>query len=326
MSTVVTQEPAPPLHSPEWHAARRLGVGGSDIPVLAGLSPYGTGIHDIYLEKIGELEPRPSSPEMEVGSVIEDAIAILYQRRTGRKAIRANVIRRHRDHPWAIGNLDRVIVGERRLVEIKNRRAATRELPADVECQVQWYLGVTGYPVADVAMLVGGSDLRILEVKADASYFDDLLTIAGDFWSDVESRTPPAIDGSESAARYLAHRYPWHTSEVLLPANADVEKLALRLAAAKVARDDALSQVRLVENGIKALLGEAPGIEGADWKITWKKTADYSRTDWHGTAAALRPADDAEWEAAVREHSKRVDGPRQFRTYGLGTSEKEETP
>lgn len=310
-----------PLHTEDWHAGRRTGVGGSDIPILAGLSPYDLGPHDLYLDKRGESEPRESTPAMEVGLVIEDAIAVLYTRRTGKQVTRANRLVRHPQYPWAIGNLDRKVRGERRLLEIKNRRYMGRDgLPADVECQVQWYMGVTRYPVADVAILVGGSDLRIIEVQADEHYFRDLLVIAGDFWRRVEDGRPPDLDGSAAAARYLASRYPWHQGEDLVPATPDVDAMAAELRQARADATEALARVDTTENAIKAVLGEAPGVQGAGYRITWRRSADYQRTDWKAVAGAFRGALVAlGGEAAGKhaddyaaEHTTTVEGTRRF--------------
>jgi putative phage-type endonuclease len=297
-----------------FHERRRSGIGGTDIVILAGLSPYDRGPHDLYLEKRGEAEPQVSSKVMRIGQVIEDAIAILYAEETGRKVVRSHVLVRHPDHEWAIGNLDRKVRGERRLVEIKNRRALSKAegLPADVECQVQWYLGVTRYPVADVAILVGGNDLRIIEVWRDEPYFRDLLAIGGKFWRDTQQGIAPPIDGSASAGRYLASKYPWHrTDEPLAWADADMEALAQDLARARADRLDAEGREATVSNAIKALLGESPGVEGDGWRITWKRSADYRRVDWHAVADDFMHYQD-EYRAAVEEHTKTVEGTRRF--------------
>ncbi len=304
------------LHTTAWHDARRSGVGGSDIPILAGLSPYrNLGIHDLYLLKTGQLEPSPSTPAMEVGQVIEDAIAILYARRTGKAVVRANQLARHPDHAWAIGNIDRKVRGERRLLEIKNRRSSTRELPADIECQVQWYMGVTRYPVADVAILVSGSDLRIVEVTADEAYFQDLVVIAGDFWRRVVAGDPPDIDGSASAARYLAAKYPWHQGDDLAPADADIEHLAQQYRAGKEIASGGVSIMAAAENAIKALLGESPGVQGDGWRITWKRSADYHKTDWASAVKSYVDEDPMRlvaFEPHTQKHTRVVEGSRRF--------------
>src|SRR5689334_22139628 len=54
----------PELHSAEWHAERRKGIGGSDIPVLLGLSKYASP-YSLWAEKIGQVPPDESDDEAE---------------------------------------------------------------------------------------------------------------------------------------------------------------------------------------------------------------------------------------------------------------------
>ncbi len=44
----------------EFLAARRRGVGGSDMAVILGISPFSTRL-ELYLEKRGEIPPRPDT-------------------------------------------------------------------------------------------------------------------------------------------------------------------------------------------------------------------------------------------------------------------------
>lgn len=305
-----------------WHAARRRGIGGSDIPVLAGLSPYDATPHDIYLEKTGQIEPRPASPAMEVGEVIESAIAELYTRRTHRQLRRRGLVV-HPEIPWAMGNIDRKVSGERRLVEIKNRRRVEgRDVPADVECQVQWYLGVTGWPVADVAMLVGGSDLRIREIAADPAYFSDLVTIGSDFWRRVEEGRPPELDGSAGAARYLAAKHPTHTSDELVAGGADVDAIVAEFRRLRAESLATLEELGAAENAIKALIGDAPGVTGPGYRIYWKRSADYAKVTWKLVAEGLRQTAPPDiYEHLVELYSETVSGARRFMPYFEGDTE-----
>ena len=46
------------IHNPSrdaWLAARRSGIGGSDIAAICGLSPYQTP-YDVWLDKLGQWE------------------------------------------------------------------------------------------------------------------------------------------------------------------------------------------------------------------------------------------------------------------------------
>jgi len=59
--------------SPEWHAARAQGIGGSDIAAICELSKFATPL-DVWKVKTGRAEPQPESPAMEWGHRLESAV------------------------------------------------------------------------------------------------------------------------------------------------------------------------------------------------------------------------------------------------------------
>lgn len=66
------------------------------------------------------------------------------------------------------------------------------KIPMYYETQVQWYMGVTGARTAYVAVLIGGSDFRIYEVKRDDELIDAIVQQCWAFWRDyVMTDTPP---------------------------------------------------------------------------------------------------------------------------------------
>lgn len=197
--------------TPEWAAARRSGIGGSDAPIVVGESPYRSA-YELWAEKVG-LIPRPEQTEvMAWGHRLEPLVAAAYTEATGRRLRRVRRLLRSRGRPWQIASLDRAVIGERRLVEIKTTRSPRWDgadpVPPDVLAQVEHYLAVTGWEVADVAVLVAGSDLRIIEVGRDDAYIRDLVEIEADFVRRVETRTPPPLDASEATRRALALLHP----------------------------------------------------------------------------------------------------------------------
>ena len=146
------------------------------------------------------------------GRRLEPLVAAAYTEATGRRLRRVSRLLRHRERPWQLASIDREVVGERRLVEIKTTRSPRWDgadpVPADVLAQVEHYLSVTGYDVADVAVLIGGSDLRVIEVGRDDGYIRDLIEIEADFIRRIETRTAPPIDGSEATRRALGRLHP----------------------------------------------------------------------------------------------------------------------
>ena len=69
-------------HSIDWHKARRKGLGGSDIAAILGISKWRTPM-DVWVEKMGLVEPSEESYAMMRGRILEDAIAQWYGEFTG---------------------------------------------------------------------------------------------------------------------------------------------------------------------------------------------------------------------------------------------------
>ena len=75
------------LSRDEWLNYRRLGIGGSDVAAIMGISPFAT-IRDLYYDKVG-IEPQIEDEEesnwvaKEVGHRLEDLVAEIFSKKTG---------------------------------------------------------------------------------------------------------------------------------------------------------------------------------------------------------------------------------------------------
>ncbi len=305
--------------SPEWLEARAAGITSTDIPILLGLSPY-TAEATLAREKAGEVQKPDADRErvMRIGLAIEDVTRREYEAETGRKLRRVNRLLYHPDIPWAMTSLDFVTVGERRIVEAKASRSArwSDELPQDVEAQVRWQLGVTGYPVADVAALLHGSELRLYEVEHDQPTFDRLVLIATDFRRRLAEGGPFA----ENAASVKA-RYPQDDGSEL-KADEEIEEAVERLLTLRDKRTEFEAAADLIETAIKARMGEASRLAGRSWHITWRRTKDVETTDWRSIAdGLLRQLPDEERQSLIGIHTMVRAGFRPFRVVvGKGDS------
>lgn len=313
--------------TPEWLERRRFGIGSSDAPVIAG--ERGSVI-ELWAQKAGLVDVEEPDQEtarlFEWGHRLEPVVADWYADTTGRKLKRVNRLLQHPDVPWAIASLDRETVGEKRIVEIKTTRFGWKRgepVPGDVQTQVQHQLWVTGYPVADVAVLAGGSEPAVFEIARDQSFIDDLAFLETEFWDWVESKTRPPMDGSENARRILSHLHPQNNGS-MLPANAETELIITQLRQAKAEAKEHEAAVGTLENAIRALIGDADGITGSFGAITWKRNADSSRTNWpavaHGYRRMIEKAIDdgligsVDLDVVESIHTETVSGPRVLRT------------
>ena len=248
--------------TPEWYAARRNAIGSSDAPVIAGVSPWGD-IRTLFADKLGWTAPTTELPRMTWGLKLEEVIAAAYTERTGRKVRRARRLRRHPDIPWMIASLDRVAVGERRIVEIKTARYASEawgpdesdEIPDHVRVQVLHQMEVTGYDVADVVALFSGSDLRRYTIERDQGLIDDLVRIEGTFWRALEDHRLPdeLLDRPPQAL-------PLREGEVT--ATDRIEVLAGLVYAQRAMYDKAKEEKEAAEDRLREELGDLTAVRG----------------------------------------------------------------
>jgi putative phage-type endonuclease len=300
--------------SPEWLAARKTLITSTDLPVILGLSPYKSEA-TLAREKRGEVEPDEASLVMRVGTALEPLIAEEYERRTGHKLRRFHGMVRHPQIDWAAASPDWRRLGARYLVEGKAstaRRWQDEELPLDVEAQVRWALGVTGYPVADVAALLNaGRDWRVVTVEHDAALFDNLVVTATDFRRRLAEGGPFTEDAASIKARYPAD----DGSE--LEADAEIEEAVTELLRLRALKADTEAACDRIESAVKARMATATRLVGAGWSVTWKRTKDRTTTDWAALAdGLLRQMAEDEREALIGLHSRVAPGFRPFRVVG----------
>lgn len=89
----------------EWLDYRRLGIGGSDVAAIMGISPFAT-IKDLYYDKIG-VKPMIDEGESnwvakEVGHRLEDLVAMIFSKKTGLEVFPVRKMFRHPFYPFML--------------------------------------------------------------------------------------------------------------------------------------------------------------------------------------------------------------------------------
>lgn len=326
MTTPVLARTPVRQNTDEWLAMRRTGVTASEMPIITGNR---AGLIELWAYKAGLIEredPDPATQELfDIGHALEPVIADLYSRKTERRLKRVTQMIHHPQHPWLFASLDRVsaMPGERIIVELKyapHRRwdAGDETVPADVQDQVQGQMLVSGYPMAHVAVLMGGR-LDWHEVPADPEYQAALLKLADAFRADVLAGRRPDVDGSESTRRALSRLYPSDTLDMLDP-NPTLDALASDLRAAKAAAKAATEDQDKLENVLRATLGDHEGVESDWYRMTWTQNKPSARIDWKAVAEEYATVLGAEGhgasylDAIVRDHTTTTEGARVLRT------------
>ena len=182
----------------DWLKQRQVGIGGSDVAPLLGMSKWRTPL-DVYNDKTNDPDAidEKDNAAMEWGRRLEPVVRQAYSDATGKTVLVPDVMYRSVEHPFMIANIDG-ICEDGTIVEIKTARSGadwgeegTNEIPQYYLTQVQHYMTVLGAPRCDVAVLIGSSDFRIYTVENDQELADLLIEEEAAFWERVQKKQPP---------------------------------------------------------------------------------------------------------------------------------------
>jgi putative phage-type endonuclease len=202
------------LNNQDFTHNRASFLGGSDIGAVLGVSKYRSAM-DVWLEKTGMQEDRNDSFALRFGSFAESFIAGEYALLTGETLVDHPHGLIHPKHSFCVGHIDRFILESRdlplftadgvlnakKLLECKTANYYSQgdwgepgsdAIPLPYLCQCLWYLGITNLPEIDVAVLLGGSDLRVYTITRDLELETLLFAKAAFFWTEhIQKDIPP---------------------------------------------------------------------------------------------------------------------------------------
>jgi predicted phage-related endonuclease len=268
--------------TPEQHAARAKGIGGSDASVIAGCSRFKSP-YELAYEKWGQLPSPEINEDLRFfGHLLEEPLAVTYAKRTGLK-VRRRATRHHPDLPWMLGNIDREILGDPRgpgILEITTTAVDEDDIESVLDAkrvQIQHYFGV--YPKhrwgSIVYLLYRKGYLkgfRSEEVTRDDEFIEALIVLEQHFYEEVMvKRVPPSPDGTASCKDALRRLFPQDTGTVLTLDSPEVVESFHELLSVREAVKAADARKMALENTFKAHMGEAselrlPGTGTLTWK------------------------------------------------------------
>lgn len=214
------------LTEQEWLGYRRLGIGGSDVAGVMGLSQYATPF-SVWMDKVEGIV-RPAGRAAHRGKMCEDWIAQEAAVRNGWGIKRINAMLQHPQHPWMTANIDRMIVKpELAIHEIKminspgrSRKVIDSGILVEHELQCRWYQAVLNIDKTWISYDLPDAEPVDFLVERDLEMERHLITVCGAFWKLVEDKTPPAMDGSDAADDYLKERFAAKLGTVEMPQEA----------------------------------------------------------------------------------------------------------
>jgi putative phage-type endonuclease len=269
----------PDTERERWLTYRKSGIGGSDVAGICGISPWSSPVK-VYMDKIGEDINTEEKEYLKWGRLLESPIAREYENRTNKQFKRIAGVLQHREYPWAIGSLDGEYESKesRGVLEIKTLNPfhlsdwSDELVPDHYMTQVQWYLFLTGYRLADIAVLVGGQKLILREgIKRNDEIIRNLVQICERFWREyVIPRNPPPVDESEVSTRLLNTMYP-ESSRTTIELGSTGGDLHTKLHKVNNCIKELEKEKRLYENKLKEMLktNEVGTINGKE-AVTWK--------------------------------------------------------
>ena len=278
-----------PDGSPEWLAARRFRIGGSDITQVLGLSPWGDR-YSLWCEKV---DPQPAidtaSPLMEAGHYIEQAAAAWYQdhRLPEGLHVRNSGTWTRRDRDWQLANPDRLIVPNVRsdadpagVLEIKYApNSADRfgddgsdVVPVNYWCQVQWYMATFGVPWADMVVLSRWG-FRCYRIQSDPDWQAMAVTEAQQFMDAVALGNEPDWAPTPWAYEADRSRHPEITSDEITVTDDHLLDCLSTVAHLKEAEKEAKDALKDPEAEAKATLAHLMGTAGVAVDPTGRKLA-----------------------------------------------------
>jgi putative phage-type endonuclease len=299
----------------EFLQRRMAGIGGSDIAAILGLSPYKTGLQ-LWMEKTGRDTSEPDSAALERmhwGTALEDVVARHYSEVRGVKIQRINQQLVHPQCAIALANIDRAVledgkrarwdeafgrvVGARNVLEVKTAHAlaqngadwgeaGTDEVPQHYWTQCQWYMGITGLPFADLAVLFGGQKFVIYTIPFERDLFDDMLAEADRWWkAHVVADLPPQATTEGDARRMWKSHAAGREKIVDVTVAEAVETLRAVKAQARALEE----REQAAKDVICAAFEDAEVITYMGRKLaTWKQNKASQRTDWKASADQIK--------------------------------------
>ncbi len=183
----------------KWHAFRREGIGGSDIAVLGGISPYKT-ISNLYMDKLGLSPPSELDPFLIESGERAEIEARDYFKERPEDPIEFIPICVVSDESDVIrASLDGFSVDKNIVLEVKfmgNQKfkyfKRTKVVFPFHLAQIQWQLLVTKAEKAIYYVESFSGDFFFVEVFPDNELQNRLKKLALDFWENhILTKVPP---------------------------------------------------------------------------------------------------------------------------------------
>ena len=272
-----------------WLRERKRGLGGTDVACIVSASANASqkiGCFEksefaLWADKVGietASDHRDNSAALR-GQMMEDYVCKMYQHKLGNdvELVESGLLW-HPKNKRIFGTPDRLVKhnGVSFGMDAKTRRSrkgwgadGTTDVPLDVEIQMRVYMEIVDAPYWDIATLFNLDDLRIYRIERDKELGQKIMNLASEWWEKhVVANEPPPADGSAKAKEVLSMMHPRPQPDVFMDATQQDKEIRDELNDIKKQQSELKARRDLLENTLRAKIGDATGIEGV---ATWKQ-------------------------------------------------------
>ena len=266
-------------HSDEWKAFRNQYIGGSDAAAIVGMNDFSSP-YSVWAEKTGKVPGFEGNMSTKVGTFLEDFVAKLFEEETGKRVQRDNATITNSDYPWACANIDRQVIGEDAGLEIKTtgefnlKKFKNGEFPENYYAQCVHYLAVTGKQRWYLAVLIGNKDFKVFTIERDEAEIKALMDAEEEFWTYVETNSPPPADGHFKTTETIKKVYG--SSVPVTVELFGMDDMLKRREVLKAQVKELSAEIDSIENQVKVAMGEAEAASCGKYKVTWKPVTRHN--------------------------------------------------
>lgn len=287
------------LNNQNFTHNRAAFLGGSDIGAILGVSKYRSAM-DVWLEKTGKTVDIKDSFALRFGSFAESFIADEYALLTGEHMVEHPQGLIHPKYSFCVGHIDRFVLEKKglplfnsagglhakKLLECKTANhysqgdwgePGTDAIPLPYLCQCLWYLGITNLSEIDIAVLLGGSDLRIYTITRDSELESLLFDKAVLFWTEhVQKDIPPKPQSMTDCQALFQRACTGKTME----ASSETLDLIRQLKALEIQAHTEEEQINTIKQALMEHMADAEVLTYLGKPvITWKAPKPSYRID-----------------------------------------------
>jgi putative phage-type endonuclease len=256
---------------------RSQGLGGSDIPVLLGLSSWKTP-YDLYLEKItGKVDEDKLSENglsiLDLGKLLEPYIIEYYEKKNNKKVNKQQEIIYHPVYNFLWATIDGM--QDKTLIEVKTTSsyvdAWKNGIPPYVGAQISYYCHLTNADDAQVIVLFRDTGKIIIhDYERNLLEEEYIIQRAIKFWDNIQHNIIPEPSNYQEAQKIFSNT----TDKKIIASTEDIECIN-RMKILKQEIEEREATYEELKLNICKRLGNANILEDflENCLVTWKEKA-----------------------------------------------------